>query len=328
MIRPLVDMTSVQDLNIVIKCCVAPAGYRNNKCGMVEVRVKQSLLTSSWQCSFPTKQLNSMVERDVEQSVCYFSLSTSQDLTGKEHEILQKSHLVHGQNVSYCSWTRHILNQEKSPGASLNYFRLDMHKSTRTSVFSDWRSRLLCAGYWKPHSAVTALLNHDKSASMSSWTCPWSVQKEPSILFIGPSLAGGPALNVLHNMVDRNEYYFKGYFQIASMRKNLLGAGQTNSAQELCYKTQIRVSQNADFLKRESQLVPQYLSKFVCHFKHAALYQGLVFNERTVTKFLGNVSGMHSQKCQDIILLLGNVFLFEGGKSICFSQTNYTILHF
>ena len=42
MIRPLVDMTSVQDLNIVIKCCVAPAGYRNNKCGMVEVRVKQS----------------------------------------------------------------------------------------------------------------------------------------------------------------------------------------------------------------------------------------------------------------------------------------------
>ena len=153
-------------------------------------------------------------------------------------------------------------------------------------------------------------------------------KRNPLYCSLAPSLAGGPALNVLHKIVDRNEYYFKGYFQIASMRKNLLGAGQTNSAQELCYKTQIRVSQNADFLKRESQLVPQYLSKFVCHFKHAALSQGLVFNERTVTKFLGNVSGMHSQKCQDIILLLGNVFLFEDGKSICFPQTNCTILHF
>lgn len=94
-----------------------------------------------------------------------------------------------------------------------------------------------------------------------------------------------PPLNALRKMFDRN---FKGHFHITCRnqvhvltRNDLFGADQTNSAQRLPQEFLLQDtnqgSQNENSKQKPISADTQYLSKFVCSFKHAALSKGLIF---------------------------------------------------
>lgn len=160
---------------------------------MKSIRVKQSLLWSSWKCSLPTKQTSN---RDVTWSVCNYVPSISQGLAVEGQKVniaKKKSHLVHDQKVLYCFCIQPQLQSVEESESfctsfSSQYAQFNILCEDHFTVVA---CCLLFVWWTVKTSSVTALHYCDKSASMSSWTCPSSdVHKEPSALFIVHSLAG------------------------------------------------------------------------------------------------------------------------------------------
>lgn len=190
-------MTSVQILKIqgiVWKCWAASAGYRNNKSGMDEVNQSETKLVVILLEMFFTHETN-------KQQGCYVvclqlcpkHLPRSSSGRAKSKYCKKQSHLVHDQKVLYCFCIQPQLQSVEESESfctsfSSQYAQFNILCEDHFTVVA---CCLLFVWWTVKTSSVTALHYRDKSASMSSWTCPSSdVHKEPSALFIGHSLAG------------------------------------------------------------------------------------------------------------------------------------------